>query len=238
MQSSLSRNAPAPINVAHDEQEDHSDAPGSAPTTPKKKLRPKLSSYFSHSGQTSLQPKNDALLVNINTYGARHATSYAPPTALVACQPEAEQMIDTVMQTLLCAPYKGLDAHHTSAILQVFEAYRHLRDENLLLLAKADSETNRRYAVEAETERAQRVWQTERQGFQAEVKRLEVMIATGKKGLAGVMEARQNSVINRDKERRAQERDDGKETIFEFLERSRSEERLARETQRGKPVQT
>lgn len=104
-------------------------------------------------------------------------------------------------------------------------------DENRVLLDRIQDETQRRRAIEMEAEKAHQHWDVERAEYKTELKRLELVIANGKKGLAGVIEARQNSVIGkRPKKSRS---DEGKETVFEFLERSRAEEQDAKKTQRG-----
>ena len=75
-------------------------------------------------------------------------------------------------------------------------------------------------------------WQQERQDYKAEVKRLELLLAKGKRGLAEVTLARQDSILRHGKQR-SLSGDDTLETIFEFLEKTKRYEDSAWSSQRG-----
>jgi len=140
------------------------------------------------------------------------------------------------MQKLMASPFEPLTARDNSSIMRIIEAYRVLRDENTSLMEKLRNEVKRRYAVELEAEKAERRWQQEVGDYKAEVKRLELLIAKGKPGLAGVIKARQDSVVDRSRKGARpgkSGRNDHKETVFEFLGRSRTEGEDARSAQRG-----
>lgn len=233
------------------------EAPASMTSTPKRGLGPKVSSYFTHATSNparapgslpsvvslpilprALAPwqHHDETLLATNSVGkVRRVTAYKPPVALAACQPVAEQLMDSILQAILCEPDQALERHHTSSILQVLEAYRALREESFDLQERVEVEMNRRSASEAAAERARQIWQTEKRRFEDEVKRLEVLVENGQQRYTSVAEVQPDSEVTRDLRRASRrEEEDGKETIFEFLDRSRVEEDAARQTQRGK----
>ena len=151
------------------------------------------------------------------------------------CQPEPEFLIECIMRKLLADPFTSLDARDNTSLMIIFEAYRLLQDHNARLSGKLQSEVDRRYAAVLETENTAKQWQQERDDFRSEVKRLELLIAKGKRGMVEVMRARQDSVLKRarNKEDARGGHDDHKETIFEFLERTRAEDEDAKRSQRG-----
>ena len=80
-----------------------------------------------------------------------------------------------------------------------------------------------------------RHWDTERQQYKAQVKRLELVLAKGNRGLAEVTLARQDSVLRHDRSNRNNVNSDKTlETILEFLERSKRYEDKMWSSQRGK----
>lgn len=138
------------------------------------------------------------------------------------------------MQQLMTDPFRVLDTRDNSSLMMIFEAYRNLRDDNAALKEKLRSEIECRYAAELEAEEAEKRWQQEKTEYRTEVKRLEILIAKGKRGLADVMRARQDSMLQRGRRRESKEtHNDQKETVFEFLERTRAEDLDARLSQRG-----
>ena len=123
-------------------------------------------------------------------------------------------------------PNQTLDPRFNGNLLQIFESYRNLSDSHARLQSQLDEEALARKAIVQRLQQAQRQWATERQEYRAEVKRLEVLLAKGKRGLAEVTLARQASLIQH---RRSQvkgdpEVDDGLQTIFEVLEKTKYED--------------
>lgn len=234
IQSSRSRTPLPGTPAEHDYREPLTES-ASNPATPRRKIRPKISSYFSHYiPSTTHQPKSDYLSVPEPTDFAvprSVGTIPEPPSHHL----EAEQLIDSIMRTLLCRPYEGLDAQHNSSILMIIEAYRNLKDEIALLECKVQEEVHARFTVMMDAERSEKQWEVERQEYKAEVKRLELLISRGKKGLVGVINARQGSVLRGRRKQTYDDQNDDKETVFEFLERTRQEDETARVEQRGTP---
>lgn len=138
------------------------------------------------------------------------------------------------MRALLVEPYHALDPAHNSSLMMIFEAYRTMCDQNAALAKRLQVEVSCRDTAELETERAEQRWQVDKEEYKNEIKRLELIIAKGKWGLAEVVRARQNSVLRRGRQGTAATGvDDQKETVFEFLERTRAEDNDARRSQRG-----
>lgn len=132
-------------------------------------------------------------------------------------------------------PYNALDTHFNGALLQIFEAYRNLSDQREQLERSLTGEMDNRLAERLAAQRAENGWEEEKQSYKDEVKRLELVIAQGKRGVADVALVRQDSLIRRKKQVvTPDDEDDGKETVFEFLEKTKRFEDPAWSGQRGK----
>lgn len=223
---------------AHLSAVDHEESPAesySSPATPRKKLRPKLSSYFSHympnaAHAKPVSPPN----VDHTAQAERPSVSLSTHRFIETCNPEPERLMDSVMRELLVEPYHALDPTHNSSLMMIFEAHRFLRDQNEALAERLQTEVSGRDAAELESDRAEQRWQIEKEEYKKEIKRLELIIAKGKRGLAEVVRARQDSVLRRGyQEPAADGLNDQKETVFEFLERTKAEDDDARRSQRG-----
>ena len=148
------------------------------------------------------------------------------------------------MRTLIAEPYRPLDVKHNSPLLMIFEGFRNLRDENASLVRKLKYEVETRFSSHHELELERQRWQREREEYQAEVKRLELIISKDKEGVAEVLRARRGSLLRNEHRRRtasgANTNDDSRETLVEFLQRTRIEDERrqesARKSQRGMPI--
>ena len=136
------------------------------------------------------------------------------------------------MCKLLAEPYRPLDSRFNTMLMQIFEGYRHLKDEKDRIGLQHLQETEKRDAFEQALHHASQQWEVERQEYKAEVKRLELILAQGKRGLAEVTLARQDSMLRRSKQYSVGN-DDSLETIFEFLEKTKRYEDRAWSSQRG-----
>nr|OQO15511.1 hypothetical protein B0A51_16712 [Rachicladosporium sp. CCFEE 5018] len=185
------------------------------PPTPKKGLRPKLTSYLSSApfGLSKLEPES-----SVDDFAA--ATFPSCPAGEPYPDPQAECLIDTIMCQLMASPYASLEPRHNSTLLQIFEAYRSVTSE--LEAAKSqlrDESDHHALEMTAAFDR-ERIWTDEKQAYKDEVKRLELIIAKGKGGVADVALARQDSIVRRRKQRINDDkgsRSDAKETVIEFL---------------------
>lgn len=132
-------------------------------------------------------------------------------------------------------PYETLDPRFNGALLQIFEAYRDLEDQQALLKKQVSEEGDARSVERSAMQHAEAKWEEERQTYKAEVKRLELVIARGKRGVAEVALVRQDSLLHRRQQMTTPEdEDDGKETVFEFLEKTKRFEDPSWSSQRGK----
>ena len=197
-----------------------------SPTTPRRGLRPKLSSYFTQHDASAAPSKTD-LAFEEDLFSP---TVPSCPSNEPAPSPHAEKLIDAVMCRLLADPYRGLDPRFNGMLMQIFESFRYLTDEKHELLLKLQQETDRGRAMETALQHSSRQWDREKHDYKAEVKRLELILAQGKRGLAEVTIARQDSVLRRGK---ASLSGDTLETIFEFLEKTKRYEDRAWSSQRG-----
>lgn len=100
--------------------------------------------------------------------------------------------------------------------------------------SRITEEVESRLAERSATQQAEILWEDERRTFKAEVKRLELVIAKGKRGVAEVALVRQDSLIRRRRQATTpDDEDDGKETVFEFLEKTNRFEDPSWSGQRG-----
>lgn len=205
------------------------DDTASNSTTPRR-VRPKLSSYFSHYMLPNGQSKPDSP-------GYTYLSQPIPDTYnwSDSCQPDPEVLMESVMRKLMANPLQALDVRDNSSLMMIFEADRMLRDENLALTEKLQTETKCRYAAELEAERSEDGWQRGKEQYIAEIRRLELLIAKCQRdGLVEALRARQDSMLKRThRSKDAQDFEDNQETLFEFLDRTRAEDEDARKSQRG-----
>lgn len=213
------------------ESEDGSMLSGSmlSPTTPRKGLRPKLSSYLSQHtllpGPSKTDLSLDEDVFNQTTWYPLWSNDDPAPS------PDAEKLMDTVMCKLLADPYRALDPRFNSMLMHIFESYRRLKDDKENLHLELVQECEKREALQQALHHASEQWEIEKQDYKAEVKRLELILAKGKRGLAEVTLARQDSIIRHRKQQSMG--DDTMETIFEFLEKTKRFEDRQWSSQRG-----
>ncbi|KAH0356135.1 hypothetical protein KCU83_g1340, partial [Aureobasidium melanogenum] len=201
----------------------------------RKKVRPKISSYFSHRGPSS--QRRSSVWSADQRASFKETISSPYQTWPEGCEPDPDQIMDSIMRTLIAEPYRPLDVKHNSPLLMIFEGFRNLRDENSSLMRKLKYEAETRFASHHELELERQAWHREREEYQAEVKRLELIISKNKEGVAEVVRARQGSLLGREHRRRTassanMRRDDPRETVFEFLERARTEDERKQEAAR------
>ncbi|KAM3422098.1 hypothetical protein BST61_g2472 [Cercospora zeina] len=185
----------------HEEPEDYLFS-----TTPKKRTKPKLSSYFGNHQKSCPQEE-------VTTSAELPAW---PPDQFYP-EPKPEEVLDEMMCTLMAALYEPLDPRHNSSLMLVFEGYRDLIDEKALLQQRLAKEAASNKALVAKFNMAEKDWEDEKQDYKDEVKRLEVLLAkASKRGVAEVTLAREDSRLHGRQSRGLRK----KETIFEFLEKS------------------
>lgn len=149
--------------------------------------------------------------------------------------------MDTILRRLMSHPLQGLGPSSNSSLTLIFEEFRHLQDEKDRLERILAEEMESRHVECTRRQQAEYDWEDERKTYKAEVKRLELIIAKGKRGVAEVALARQGSLIRRRKETATldgvedtrEDAYDGKETVIEFLEKTKRFEDPAWSSQRG-----
>jgi len=146
-----------------------------------------------------------------------------------------ERAIDALYDRLLTEPFKPLPLPLNGAVLRVVEAYRGLETERLHLRSKLAEELEHLHETTEAFREAQGKWHGAERDYKAEIKRLELLVAKGKHGVAEVMKVRQSSVVKRSRRDSivSPGRREGKETVYEFLERTRHDEETMRRSQRG-----
>lgn len=201
-----------------------------SPTTLRKGVKPKLSSYFSQHAPVSGPSRTD----QASEDDVFSRTPWYPQWTVngPTPSPDAEKLMESVMCKVLAEPYRALDPRFNNMLMQIFESYRHLKDDKDRLQRQVEQESERREALEQALHHASEQWEAEKQDYKAEVKRLELILAKGKRGLAEVTLARQNSVIRHSKHQ-SMGNDETMETIFEFLEKTKRYEDRAWSSQRG-----
>lgn len=221
------------LEFTEPDQDVRSAAP-TRPSTPKKGLRPKLSSYLSQSGPFGVASKSGPEPEPVFADPPPHVfPSWAVEDTFP--NPGAEQLVDTILCHLMSQPYDALDVRFNGSLLQIFEAYRDLLDQRDRLEKSLAEEVAIRQAERSAVQDLECKWEEEIQTYKAEVKRLEIVIAKGKRGVAEVALVRQDSLIRRRKQATTpDDEDDGKETVFEFLEKTKRFEDPAWSGQRGR----
>ncbi|RMY71039.1 hypothetical protein D0863_05403 [Hortaea werneckii] len=215
-------------------QETNDDIDGIAiPMTPKRGLRPKISSYFTKDPGIAASVRVDA---PTSLLDEKNSSCVLPtwPDDESFPSPDAEGLVDSIMCRLMAQPYACLEPRFNSAILRLLESHRCMNDERQKLQQQLESEVKRGTLLYQRLQAAQKQWSDERQDFKAEIKRLELLLAKGKRGVAEVTLAREDSELRRKESvRRSRGIDDGLETIFEFLEKTRRWEDKAYGSQRA-----
>ncbi|KAK3117143.1 hypothetical protein LTR53_001800 [Teratosphaeriaceae sp. CCFEE 6253] len=209
------------------EPADDSDGAAS-PVTPRRGLKPKISSMFTLHGTV---PKPDPSSGE-DPFASRSpawpdAQPYSP-------HPNPDSLIDAIMCRLMTDPHGNLDPRFNGMLMLVFESYRGVLDDKLQLQEQAEEASADREAMLSRLQQAQKQWTQERQEYKAEIRRLELLLAKGKRGLAEVTMARQDSRYReRESYRRSELLDDGLRTIFEVLERNQRENEKTWSSQRA-----
>lgn len=193
------------------------------PPTPKRRLKPKISSYF-------IQPSKTATFVE-DLSGSQQLPKW--PSDQMYPGPKPEEEMDSIMCHLMAEPYSHLGVHFNASLMRIFESYLTLKDENVRLQCRCSEEIATAQAVISRLHMAEKEWETERRDYKEEVKRLEVMLSKAShRGVAEVTLARQDSKLHGRYYGGAQKR----ETIFEVLEKTpkRHENDTSWSNQRGK----
>ncbi|KAJ9659785.1 hypothetical protein H2201_007221 [Coniosporium apollinis] len=210
---------------------DHQNEAGSVGEshTPKRRSRPKLSSYISYlSGVNVSRPES--------IYKAE--TSSLDPFAHVKPREEIravniDSMIGSLHAMLMESPLQSLSAQHNSRLFHLFEAYRNLAEEKENLQAKLTEEREHQLEILSNYRDAEKRWEGEEADYKAEIRRLELLVAQGEKGIAGVFRARQDSVLKKRQSRQDKPPSANRQTMYGFVGESKPAQDSTKERQTG-----
>lgn len=112
-----------------------------------------------------------------------------------------EAIISSITTQINNGITKPLSAQTHGPLLRVFEAYRMLVDEKEDLKTKLEEAVSHNNTTLDTLEGERKRWKEDELNYKVEIKKLEVIIASGKIGLAEVALARQTSLVRRGKDR-------------------------------------
>lgn len=198
-------------------------------TTPKKGLKPKLSSYFVQNPSSAPPAKPDLHTV----FGASNPgwPSYGEDDGWP--KPSAERLMDSLMCRIMSEPYKSLESRFNGSILRICEEFQLINDQRSQLQASLQTEIARRTAIERAMQHSAQQWDCERKAYKTEVKRLELILAKGDRGVAAVTLARQDSMLHHS----TAHNDQTLERILQLLEKSKQAQEKEWGAQRGRNAQ-
>lgn len=198
--------------------------------TPKRRPRPKLSSYISYlSGVNANRPES---LYKAETSSLNPLAQVKPREEIRAVN--IDSMIGSLHATLMESPLQSLSAQHNSRLFHLFEAYRNLAEEKETLQAKLTEEREHRLKILSNYCDAENRWQGEEADYKAEIRRLELLVAQGEKGIAGVFRARQDSVLKKRQGRQDKPPSANRQTMYGFVGESKPAQDSTKERQTGK----
>ena len=183
----------------------------------KRKPRPKLKSYFGGHSHQSTEPEH-FLLDRRPAISAAAGTSTSTVSAISEISkdtistaeivPDVELSITALMSRLLSGSGKGLSLQDNSLVLRIVESHRDLTDRVAALEEDLAIESEKTRSAEEELHQLETIRTADEKDFRAEVKRLEMVIAEGKRGMSDLLKARQGSIIRRSRYLRDDSSDD------------------------------
>lgn len=195
-----------------------SSTSGASATLPKRKPRPKLMSYLGGHNHQSTEPEHFLLdrrpplaqAAGISTTTVGNASEVSRETAAATeIRPNVELSVTTLMSRLLSDPGKGLSVQDTSLVLRMIESYRELGEEVISLKDELGNEKEKTKVAAEELQQLELIRVSDENDFRAEIKRLEMVIAEGKRGMSDLLMARQGSLIRRSRHPRETSLEDG-----------------------------
>lgn len=216
-----------------------SSTSGASATLPRRKPRPKLMSYLGGHSHQSAEPEHFLLdrrpplaqAAGISTTTVGNISEVSRETAAATeIQPNVELSVTTLMSRLLSDPGKGLSVQDTSLVLRMIESYRELGEKVILLKEELGSEKEKTKVAAEELQQLEFIRASDEKDFRAEIKRLEMVIAEGKRGMSDLLVARQGSLIRRSRYPREANLEDGfgkdRETEASQVDQGETEETM------------
>ncbi|KAG9192657.1 hypothetical protein G6011_11391 [Alternaria panax] len=164
------------IENADDTRSERSDTPA-----PRRDSKPKLARYtslFANFKETVKEPEF--------AFSAPWGEDAPPPF-----QPYIDPL-DVVLsvRSHMATAYKPIPMEHNSGLFRVFEDYRKVREQKESISRMMEDTLK-------DWRKAEAHWKYLKDCYGAEIRRLELLIARGTSGMAGLMQARQDSVVRR-----------------------------------------
>ena len=185
-----SRNkTPTPAPELDEAQNENNNILTSQNTRPRS--RPRLSAYLTKhlsTGSTGNARPTRTEASNLVAAGIEYCST-----------PEIRLVVNCLTTRLANSPHLPLDVRLNSNILTLLEAYRDLTEEKETIQQQLEEENQKERQLRDHFAKAEQEWSTKEEQYKAEIKRLEILMAQGKSGLAAVLQARQDSIVKRKK---------------------------------------
>ncbi|KAF7681402.1 hypothetical protein GT037_000378 [Alternaria burnsii] len=164
------------VDDAYDTRSDRSDTPA-----PRRDSKPRLARYtslFANFKDTTKEPEF-AFSAPWGEDAPQSLQPYIDPLDVV-------QSVRSHMATT----HRPIPMEHNSGLFRVFEDYRKVREQKESLSIMMEETLS-------DWKKAEEHWNRSKDRYGAEIRRLELLIARGTSGMAGLMQARQDSVLRR-----------------------------------------
>ncbi|KAF2738209.1 hypothetical protein EJ04DRAFT_429414 [Polyplosphaeria fusca] len=181
----------------------------------KSDTKPKLHRYWSN--LTGLSPDKPPVIVS--EPWSEDFPLFPPPFV------DPLEVVQSVRSHINRIPTESIPLQHTSGLLRVFEDYRKVRE------AKERLDALIKDLVE-DYKKAEETWNETEDRYQAEIRRLELIIARGASGMSVLMKARQGSIIDKRQSNKKRMRKDPAMTAFELLTRDQLDVEILQRSQR------
>lgn len=109
----------------------------------------------------------------------------------------SDKLVNNLMSKLLQNPHRHLHTEDNNSLMRVFEAYRHLLDQNEDLREEIKLQRASLSRLQENHDQAKHSLQQELAEYKMEVKRLELVIAQGQNGAMDVLHVRQESILSK-----------------------------------------
>lgn len=114
--------------------------------------------------------------------------------------PSSHQMAETLKVVMMTqGSFEAIPVQYNSCILHILEAYHDMRLEMIAKDREHEEDVKKLSDAIITFETEESNWLDKEEIYKAEIRRLEIMLATGERGLDMVTSARSKSALNRDK---------------------------------------
>ncbi|KAF1920304.1 hypothetical protein BDU57DRAFT_464605 [Ampelomyces quisqualis] len=171
----------------------------SAPLTPRRDSRPKLNRYTSLFSSFKDTPKGPLFDEPWNN-------TQPPPEPYT----DPELAIQSIRSHMVSFSMKPIPLEHNSNLFRIFEAFHKMTGDKERLEVELQK-------ARQDIERNEQDWFNQEQQYGEEIRRLELLMAQGTKGVEGVLQARQGTVVNRKRMHRSTISNSQPSTLTKFM---------------------